>query len=62
MHHVKMDTKEQLLLSEGVCRQVGIVTYQREVLPGQGEAGGDGAGGEVYVPTDFSPQRMQSLM
>ena len=46
-----MDAKEQLLLSEGVCRQLGIVTYHREVVPGKGEAGGDGAGGEVYVPT-----------
>ena len=49
--YVKMDAKEQLLLSEGVCRQLGIVTYHREVVPGKGEAGGDGAGGEVYVPT-----------
>ncbi len=25
--YVKMDAPEQLLLSEGVCRQLGIVTY-----------------------------------
>ena len=25
--YVKMDAREQLLLSEGVCRQLGIVTY-----------------------------------
>ena len=52
--YVKMDAKEQLLLSEGVCRQLGIVTYHGAVSPGQGEAegvAGDGAGGEVYVPT-----------
>ena len=46
--YIKMDTKEQLLLSEGVCRQLGIVTYHREVVPGKGEAGGGGVvqGGE----------------
>ena len=52
--YVKMDAKEQLLLSEGVCRQLGIMTYHGAVSPGQGEAegvAGDGAGGEVYVPT-----------
>ena len=49
--YVKMDAKEQLLR---VCRQLGIVTYHGAVSPGQGEAegvAGDGAGGEVYVPT-----------
>ena len=25
--YVKMDASEQLLLSEGVCRQLGIITY-----------------------------------
>ena len=25
--YVKMDSPEQLLLSEGVCRQLGIVSY-----------------------------------
>ncbi len=34
--YVKMDAKEQLLLSEGVCRQLGIVSYHRAVSPGQG--------------------------
>ena len=29
--YVKMDASEQLLLSEGVCRQLGIVTYHPEV-------------------------------
>ena len=32
--YVKMDAREQLLLSEGVCRQLGIVTYHEEVMPG----------------------------
>ena len=29
--YVKMDASEQLLLSEGVCQQLGIVTYHPEV-------------------------------
>ena len=35
--YVNMDAKEQLLLSEGVCRQLGIVTYHGAVSPGQEE-------------------------
>ena len=31
--YVKMDAKEDLLVSEGVCRQLGIVTYHPEVSP-----------------------------
>ena len=31
--YVKLDAAEQLLLSEGVCRQLGIITYHPEVLP-----------------------------
>ena len=30
--YVKMDTDEQLLLGEGVCRQLGIVTYHPDVI------------------------------
>lgn len=33
MIYVKMDASEQLLLSEGICRQLGIVTYHSEVKP-----------------------------
>ena len=29
--YIKMDAKEQLLLSEGVCRQLGIVSYHPDV-------------------------------
>ena len=29
--YIKMDAPEQLLLSEGVCRQVGILTYHPDV-------------------------------
>ena len=29
--YIKMDAKEQLLLSEGVCRQLGIVFYHPQV-------------------------------
>ena len=32
--YVKMDASEQLLLSEGACRQLGIVTYHDKVVPG----------------------------
>ena len=29
--YIKMDAADQLLLSEGVCRQLGIVIYHEEV-------------------------------
>ena len=29
--YIKMDAQEQLLISEGVCSQLGLVTYHREV-------------------------------
>ena len=29
--YIKMDAPDQLLLSEGVCRQLGIVNYHRDV-------------------------------
>ena len=32
--YVKMDAYDQLLLSEGVCRQLGIVSYHSSVDPG----------------------------
>ena len=32
--YLKMDAKESLLLSEGVCRQLGIVNYHSQVTPG----------------------------
>ena len=35
--YVKMDAPEQLLLSEGVCRQLGILTYHPDVQPGNGD-------------------------
>ena len=31
--YVKMDTCDQLLLSEGVCRQLGIISYHPDVRP-----------------------------
>lgn len=31
--YVKMDAREPLLLSEGVCRQLGIVSYHQDVEP-----------------------------
>ena len=35
--YVKMDAPEQLLLSEGVCRQLGIVTYHPSLGVGSGK-------------------------
>ena len=32
--YVKMDANDQLLLSEGVCNQLGVVTYHHDVRPG----------------------------
>ena len=31
--YIKMDAKEPLLLSEGVCRQLGIIQYHPSVVP-----------------------------
>ena len=49
--YVKMDPKEQLLQSEGVCRQLGVVTCHNSVVPGQQQIEAKGSGREVYVPT-----------
>ena len=35
--YVKMDAPKQLLLSEGVCRQLGILIYHPDVQPGNGD-------------------------
>ena len=32
--YLKMNAREQLILSEGVCRQLGIVRYHEQVTPG----------------------------
>ena len=34
--YIKMDAPDQLLLSEGVCRQLGIITYHRDVQEWRG--------------------------
>ena len=47
--YVKMDTLEPLLLSEGVCHQLGIVTYHPEVNASQPPA--QEVGATVSVPT-----------
>ena len=39
--YLKIDAKEQLLISKGVCRQLGIVNYHKEVLPGDSTGRGD---------------------
>ena len=43
--YIKMDAKKQLLISEGVCRQLGIVQYHKEVVPG------DSQGKDTSVPS-----------
>ena len=48
--YVKMDAKEELLLSEGVCRQLGIVSYHNVVTPGQSREAEKSVVGEVSVP------------
>ena len=40
--YIKVDAQDQLLLSEGVCRQLGILKYHSEVEPWRG-------GGETQV-------------
>ena len=45
--YVKMDAHDQLLLSEGVCRQLGIITYHRAVQPLRGGLRRDGHSGEA---------------
>ena len=49
--YIKMDAKEQLLVSEGVCRQLGIVKYHKEVRPGDSTGGGNVQTEEVHVPS-----------
>ena len=41
--YIKMDAPDELLLSEGVCRQLGIVTYHKDVHShkGSGQVGDD---------------------
>ena len=38
--YVKMDAYDELLLSEGVCRQLGILSYHEEVQPLKGTGSG----------------------
>ena len=52
--YVKMDAKEQLLLSEGVCRQLGIITYHPDVEPrkaANSHEGQTGAKSDAHVLT-----------
>ena len=54
--YLKTDAPEELLLSEGVCRQLGIVSHHSDVLPGKGvesdhKKSAKGTKAEVVVPT-----------
>lgn len=33
--YIKMDAHDQLLLAEGVCSQLGIIEYHKNVQPGK---------------------------
>ena len=46
--YIKMDAQDQLLLAEGVCRQLGIVSYHPEVETWRG--GSKGKDKTVTVP------------
>ena len=50
--YIKMDAPDQLLLSEGVCRQLGIVTYHQDVSATEGtqkdRRGGESCGTSQY--------------
>ena len=49
--YIKMDAKESLLLSEGVCRQLGIVTYHSQVVRRKGkDQGRAGRKESAHVP------------
>ena len=39
--YVKLDAPEQMLLSERVCRQLGIISYHPEILGAQSKRTGD---------------------
>ena len=70
--YIKMDAEEQLLLSEGVCRQLGIIQYHPDVqpwrhrkknsavVPAGSDAPTDPPGAGALVPT-ISIKLVQSL-
>ena len=63
--YVKMDASEQLLLSEGVCRQLGVISYHPEVHPAKANkktssAEPEAEKAECQVPT-VRVQLVQSL-
>lgn len=50
--YVKMDAHDQLLLSEGVCSQLGILTYHPDIKPKQsGPQSENKCGGVATIPT-----------
>ena len=65
--YIKLDAEEQLLLSEGVCRQLGIIQYHPDVEPwrhrknpAEGTVPKDSPDAEAVVPT-ISIKLVQSL-
>ena len=63
--YVKLDAPEQLLLSEGVCRQLRIITYHPEVLIKKQSSGTQANGGQTQsreVPRKGEPElRMETV-
>ena len=63
--YVKLDAPEQLLLSEGVCRQLRIITYHPEVLIKKQSSGTQARGGQTQsreVPRKGEPElRMETV-
>ena len=53
--YIKLDAEEQLLLSEGVCRQLGIIQYHRDVEPWRNRKETPTVSSEGGVPSD-SPE------
>ena len=53
--YIKMDAREPLLLSEGVCRQLGIIAYHPNVLTPAERTKGPGVG---EVVENQNQQRM----
>ena len=47
--YIKMDTQDQLLLAEGVCRQLGIISYHSKVETWRGGSKGRDESSEEMV-------------
>ena len=55
--YIKLDAHDQLLLSEGVCRQLGIIHYHTDVQPWRGGKQQRTAEPSPVMPTDSKQQQ-----